>query len=56
MPELIAKELTGVDKFEEKVTKLESEVQKKEIELKQAKVKLKKRPSIGYFRARFKGG
>ena len=38
------------------VEKLEAEVQKKDIELKQAKVKAKKRPSIGYFRVRFKGG
>jgi len=49
MPELITKEPT---ELEERVAVLEMEVQQKDIELNQAKVK--KRPSIGYFRSRFK--
>ena len=53
---LIIKEPTEVEKLEKQVAELEAEVQKKDIELKQAKDKIEKRPSIGYFRARFKGG
>jgi len=46
MPELITKKPTEAEKLEKKVIELEAEV------LKQTKAK--KRPSIGYFRARFK--
>ena len=55
MPSVI-REPTEVEKLEKQVVELEAEVQKKDIELKQAKDKIEKRSSIGYFRARFKGG
>ena len=56
MPELIIKEPiliepTKLDILEEKVADLTAIILKKDIELKQVK-----KPSIGYFRARFKGG
>ena len=47
---------TEVEKLKKQVVDLVAEVQKKDIELKQAKIKIKKHSSIGYFRARFKGG
>jgi len=57
MPELIIKEPiliepTELDILEEKVADLTVIILKKDIELRQ----VKKKPSIGYFRARFKGG
>ena len=53
MPELVAKEPT---ELEERVDTLEAKVQQIDAELQQVKSKTKKYPSIGYFRARFKGG
>ena len=50
--ELIAKEPTELEKLEKRVESLEAKVQRIDIELKQ--VKVKKKPSIGFFRARFK--
>ena len=55
MPSVI-REPTEVEMLKKQVAELEAEVQKKDIELKQAEEKIEKRPSIGYFRARFKGG
>jgi len=54
--ELIEKEPTEVEKLEKQVVDLKAEIQKKDIELTIVKRELKKHPSIGYFRARFKGG
>ena len=56
MEELIIKKLTEVERLEKQVVELEDAVIRKDIELKQVKVKSGKKQSIGYFRARFKGG
>uniref|UniRef100_A0A6M3KTH0 Uncharacterized protein n=1 Tax=viral metagenome TaxID=1070528 RepID=A0A6M3KTH0_9ZZZZ len=57
MAGLIIGEATVVEKLEKQVAELEAKVQQKKVELKQAKIKASKRPSIGFFRARFsKGG
>lgn len=50
----IIKVTTEIEKLEKQVVVLEAKVLQKEIELKKAKGRDK--PSIGYFRARFKGG
>ena len=55
MPSVV-KEPTEVEMLKKQVVDLEAEAQERDIELKQAKEKIEKRPSIGYFRARFKGG
>jgi len=59
MPELIVKEPipiepTEFDILKDKVDSLKVEVIQKDIEIKQLQVKKAKRPSIGYFRSRFK--
>lgn len=54
MPEPIIKESAELEK---RLDALEAKVQQIDAELEQAKGKAKKkRPSIGYFRTRFKGG
>ena len=40
--------------LEKQVKTLEAEIQVKDTELKQLKVKAKKRPSLGFFRSRFR--
>jgi len=59
MPELIVKEPipiepTELDVLKEKVTNLTVVAKQKDAEIKQLQVKTTKRPSIGYFRSRFK--
>ena len=54
MPDVV-KEPTLVEKLASEIVTLEVEVQQKDNELKNIKEKLK-RPSLGYFRMRFKGG
>jgi len=54
--EPIVKEPTEVEVLEKQVETLEAEKVQIILELKQVKIKIRKRPSIGYFRTRFKGG
>ena len=56
MPEPIAKQPTELDAVKTQLDNLEAKVQQMDAELSQVKVLTKKKPSIGYFRARFKGG
>ena len=56
MMPIIVKEPTEVEKLEKQIIALEADIQKKRVELKKAKDKSTKHPSVGYFRARFKGG
>ena len=47
-------ETTEVDKLKQQVDELSAVIIQKEVEVKQERAKRTKRPSIGYFRSRFK--
>ena len=53
---IVSKEPTELDAIKTQLDNLEAKVQQMDAELSQVKVLTKKKPSIGYFRARFKGG
>jgi len=53
---IITKEPTKLDAIKTQLDNLEAKVQQMDAELTEVKVLTKKRPSIGYYRARFKGG
>ena len=54
MPDLITKEPTELDAIKIQLDNLEVKVQQINDELEQVKIKTGKRPSIGFYRARFK--